>query len=416
MNKLKVNVLMMYIFNIGRMLFPFILMPYLTKIFSIETYALYVYVSAFLMYFRIFIDFGFNISGTRDIATANNNEDFTKIINNIVNAKIFLFIIGFLLLYIYIMITNDALMIEGKNFLFISCIEVFLEIFFLEFYFRGIEEMRFIAMRYFISRAISTILIVFLINSDFDLQYIPVYNIIGNLVAIYFVYKYIKKSINKFYYTLNFYECIFQLKQSINIFLYKCTTTIFSVFNTIIIGKFLDPMSIAVWGICLSIISGMQSLYNPIISALFPNISKSFNVILLRKILYIGIIICICVVLLMQILSSDIISIIADEKYIIGGSEILSIFSIMLVFSYPAQFIGHLILLPLMREKYLLNATYITSCFHILITCMLILHDTFSLLNIVILRCFTEAILLLVILLLILDDGYVKQKICESKR
>ena len=56
------NTSMLYLLNIAKMVFPFLTFPYLTRVLSVDGYALVMYVRAAMQYMQIGVDFGFMLS------------------------------------------------------------------------------------------------------------------------------------------------------------------------------------------------------------------------------------------------------------------------------------------------------------------------------------------------------------------
>lgn len=73
-NKVVINTIALYGMNFAKILFPLATLPYLTRVLSLDGYGLVVYVKAIMQYFQLFIDFGFILSGTRDIVIAKKNR------------------------------------------------------------------------------------------------------------------------------------------------------------------------------------------------------------------------------------------------------------------------------------------------------------------------------------------------------
>lgn len=64
-NKLIQNTSMLYLLSAAKMLFPFLTFPYLTRVLSVDGYALIVYVKAVMQYMQLWVDFGFILSATK---------------------------------------------------------------------------------------------------------------------------------------------------------------------------------------------------------------------------------------------------------------------------------------------------------------------------------------------------------------
>lgn len=393
---LQRNIFMMYLFNFLRIFFPFVLTPYLTRTLSVDFFGAYVYMYAILMYLKIFIDYGFDISGTRDIARLESISERCQILCDIVLARFALCIVGSLFIFAYVLWSDNSIINDKILFLFFGCLECLMEILFLDFYFKGIEKMDVMAMRFFLSKAVFFVLVLFLVQGDNDFLYIPICGVLGNCIGIYYIFKNIDLKI--FIYNVSFdVKGIYnRICASSIFFAYRSITTIFSIFNTILIGTILDSMSVAIWGICLNIISGIQALYTPISMTLFPHIAKKFCYNVVRKILIKGILMCIFLIVSMYFIAPYVISFIAGDKYI-EASCILSVFTLLILFSFPANVLAHLVLIPLNGERYLFKATLFGALFHFVSSAILFQFHCFTLLNVVILRCFSEMVILLII-------------------
>ena len=90
LNNIMKNSLMLYIFNAERIVFPLILLPYLTKFLSTDSYAVYVYAYAMVSYLRLVVDFGFDFSATRDIAKEVEERMIRKIVTEVTASKVVL--------------------------------------------------------------------------------------------------------------------------------------------------------------------------------------------------------------------------------------------------------------------------------------------------------------------------------------
>ena len=66
---------MLYIMNIAKMIFPLIVLPYLTRVLTVPGYGVVAYVKAIMAYMQLIVDFGFMLSGTKDIVMAGEDKD-----------------------------------------------------------------------------------------------------------------------------------------------------------------------------------------------------------------------------------------------------------------------------------------------------------------------------------------------------
>ena len=88
---------MLYIMNIAKMIFPLITLPYLTRVLSVPGYGVVSYVKAIMQYMQLIVDFGFLLSGTKDIVMVQGNKDqIDHEVGNIFLARLLLVGIAFL--------------------------------------------------------------------------------------------------------------------------------------------------------------------------------------------------------------------------------------------------------------------------------------------------------------------------------
>ena len=99
--KIIKNTSMLYLLNMAKIVFPLITLPYLTRVLSVETYGVVAYVKAFMQYMQLVVDFGFLLSGTKDVALAlGDREKINHEIGNIFVARILLCVVAFIALMI----------------------------------------------------------------------------------------------------------------------------------------------------------------------------------------------------------------------------------------------------------------------------------------------------------------------------
>ena len=143
------NTSWLFIFQIAKILFPFITLPYLTRVLSTEVYGTVTYVKAVMTYMQIFVDFGFILSGTKEIVNLlkkNDKKSINSIVGDTLVARIILGLIGFVIVTILSLII--PILKENIVFTILSYVVVFESIFLMDFLFRGFEKMHVISLFY----------------------------------------------------------------------------------------------------------------------------------------------------------------------------------------------------------------------------------------------------------------------------
>ena len=127
------NTVMLYIMNIAKLIFPLLTLPYLTRILSVESYAVVTYVKSVMTYVQLIIDFGFILSATKDIVNAGDNKhEIGEITGNVILGKAMLSVGAFIILII--MTISIDILKQNVLYTFLSFIYVALSIFLVLYY------------------------------------------------------------------------------------------------------------------------------------------------------------------------------------------------------------------------------------------------------------------------------------------
>ena len=384
------NTVMLYIMNIAKLIFPLLTLPYLTRILSVESYAVVTYVKSVMTYVQLIIDFGFILSATKDIVNAGDNKhEIGEITGNVILGKAMLSVGAFIILII--MTISIDILKQNVLYTFLSFIYVALSIFLVDFLFRGLEKMHIITMRYLITRCITTSLTFICIHSDTDLLMVPVLEIIGNLVAVIWVGLEIKKlGIKVGIQSLQ--TSLKMLKDSFTYFVSNMASTAFGALNTLLVGIFLSSQDVAFWGLAMQLVNAVQALYTPVTNGVYPQMirEKSLKIIKNILIIYVPLIIIGCIIVFFG--SDVIITMIGGTKYV-EVSTLFRWFIPLLFISFFAMLFGWPVLGAIGKTKETTATTLITAIVQIIGLGFLALINGFSLINLAILRAATEALM-----------------------
>lgn len=390
-NKLVKNTSMLYLLSAAKMLFPFLTFPYLTRVLSVDGYALMAYVKAVMQYMQLWVDFGFILSATKNIVKAENAP---KIINQIVSdtmlARVLLGLAGGVILAIlsaFIPLLRDNLL-----FTWLSYGAVFLSCFMADYLFRGIEQMQEITIRFVVMKGISTVLTFVFVHSDKDLLYIPILDILSSAAALVLIYvQFGKYNVHLVLPSLK-RACLY-LKESSEYFLSSIATTAFGALNTLLVGIFLPEADIAVWSVSLQLILVVQMCYGPIIDGIYPEMMRHKQLGLIKKLLFIFMPIVLVGCVVCYFTAPLIVHLAAGDKY----TAAIPIFRIMipvLLFAFPAMLCGWPSLGAIGKVRQTTLTTIISACTQCLGLGILILCGAFTLPLIAIVRDITEGVLL----------------------
>lgn len=170
-SKLLKNVSSLSLIQAVNYLLPVIIIPYLIEKVGIVNFGLSSYALTLLMPAKIFIDYGFNLSGVKDIVIHKNSiTGLEKTISTIIFSKIYLLIFTFLLftiaLFLFPKLHNFSLLF------FLSFLVVIGQSLVPTWFFQGIEETKALLFFSVITRLFYLLFVYLLIKQQQDYIYI----------------------------------------------------------------------------------------------------------------------------------------------------------------------------------------------------------------------------------------------------
>ena len=384
------NTIMLMIFQITKIVFPFITLPYLTRILTTDTYGTVAYVKTVMNYLQIFVDFGFVLSATKDIVKIRTNKKKMEyVIGDTLIARVILGVIG--LFIILILCATLPILKENILYTLLSYIVVFESIFLFDYLFRGIEKMHVITIRFIIMKLISTIFTFILIKSDADLLMIPLLDILSSGVAILLVIYEIRKMNIKMRFS-SLKKSLVSIKESFVYFLSNAATTSFNALSTIIIGIYVGATEVASWSVCMQVIGTITACYSPISDGIYPEMIKSKDLNLIKKVIVVLLPVVTVGCIMAYVLARPGLLILGGKKYL-AAVPIFQYLIPVLFFSFLSVILGWPALGAIGKEKETTISTIVSIVLHIVLLFILIISDHFTLINVAIVRSVTEFVM-----------------------
>lgn len=253
------------------LLLPLITFPYLVKSLGIEIYGLIMFAQAFIAYFSLIGDYGFNFSGTREVARYKN--DLKKLIrtyNAILSARLILTLVGFFIMTV-IVFSVDRFSNDWKLY-FLTYGIVFGNALFPTWFFQGLEKMKFITILSVTAKTFFTISIFFFVKNSDDFLFVPLINSLASifvgLVALFLVNRRFKIPFK----APKLKHIIIQFKNGWYIFISKISTNLYTATTTFILGLLTNNTTVGYYSIAEKVVRIITSIFLPFTQAIYPNI------------------------------------------------------------------------------------------------------------------------------------------------
>lgn len=389
-NVLK-NIIMLYGMSIAKIVFPLLTLPYLTRVLSVESYGVVSYVKAVMQYMQLAVDFGFMLSGTRDIVNAkNDHEKLEKEVGDILLARIILAVVAFIALLG--MIAMIPLLRVNAGYTLLAFATVFLSVFLLDYFFRGIEKMQVITLRFVTMRGIATAMTFVFVHSDKDILFVPLLDAIGSLVAVILVFVELKKENIAIRFS-GVKTALEKLKASFVCFASDMATTAFGALNTLLIGAFLPATDVAFWSVCMQLIGAVQTMYTPIADGIYPEMIKTKSWKFIKRLLMIFMPIVFAGSAFSIAVAPYVLQIVGGEQYVAATSLFRALVPV-LIFSFPGIVLGWPTLGALDKAAQVTKTTILSAVVQVASLLLLIATGRFTVMWIAIFRCVTEFVLM----------------------
>lgn len=392
---LVTNFFSLFILQGANYLFPLLTVPYLFRTLGVETFGLINFATAFIQYFAIFTDFGFNLSATKYIA--ENRDDKEKVRDhfaNVLGAKLILFLIGLLVL---IFIVNIFDTFSVNKFVFILSYGTILGSVLLPFWlFQGMEEMGYITKITIVTRTLAIIPVFIFVKSDEDYLLVPFFYSIGailsGVIGLYVAHSKLKITIG--FSILSFSSILKTLKESSVFFISRISVSLYTVSNTFILGLVLGNIAVGYYVAAEKLYSALQSMYFPLSNALYPYIVKSKNIFAFKKI-FIAVVLVNTIGVLIFIFGANFLLNVIYTKIDIQSVNVLKILFVGCLVSVPSVLLGYPLLGALGFTKYTNLTVIISSIFHVIGLVFLFSFNYITIYSVAILVVVTESLVLI---------------------
>ena len=255
------------------LIFPILILPYLTKVFQPDDLGNYYFLQALTAYFVILIDYGFEFYAPKVIAPKQNDNKFISDFISSAFCLKFLITLASSFLFIFIFFLTS---LGEKNallyfsFLFILLANAINPL----WYFLGMEKIRILSTATAISRLLLFFLIFLLVNKQSQLFFLPLFEGAISLITNSLVLLFVLRKEKRFWVPPTLAKIKLIAKDSFLLFYSRISISLYTVSNPFILGYFASPTQVGIFTAALKIVELIQSLIHPFNQILYPYITK----------------------------------------------------------------------------------------------------------------------------------------------
>ena len=303
---------------------PLITYPYLIRIIGKEIWGEIIFAQVIISYASLLINFGFDVSATREVSVSRDNpSELSKIVSSVFIAKLFFGLVS--TLSIILLINFIPLFSHHKLlylYTFIFCLG---DIFFPIYFFLGIEKMKYITFINLFTKLLFLLFIFTFVKDKDDYILIPLFNglgaAIGGIIAMIIVVKIYNIRIS----LVNVSAVKNRVRASINYFITDLSIVLKDRVNLLVIGSFIGFSEVAYYDLGTKIVHIAQTPFSIINRVLLP--SWIFTTISF-------------LIALLLIIFSDIIVTFLGGEQMLPASNIIYIYAIVIPLAYISSIYG----------------------------------------------------------------------------
>lgn len=265
----------LFITQILNCIFPLITVSYLIKTIDVTNYGKFSFGQAFVSYFIVFVDYGFNLSATRKIAECKDDKTrLAKVFADTIFAKAVLLAIA-LTVYIGILAFSPK-MNDSSSFYLLFFGMVIGSVFYPQWFFQGIQKMGYITLINLFIKTIFLALIIFVVKDKDDYIYLPSLYSLSYLLPGAIAFMLAFRSLDNMFYLSRWADIKATLQDGFYLFISSGLSVILSGSAIFILGLMANDTLVGYFSGYDRLIKACVLVLTAITTAIFPRVSQLF--------------------------------------------------------------------------------------------------------------------------------------------
>lgn len=269
----KANYLFNLINSASQLLFPLITFPYASRIMMADGIGQVNFFQSIISYISLFTCLGIPMYAIREVAKVRDNpEKMTRITVEILLLHAFLTLLGYMAVAV-ICLTVTKVQTDIPLFLLLSA-TIFFTAIGCEWFYQGIEDFKYVAIRGMVVKTISVILLFLLVKSKEDVLWYGAYSVLGVLGGNIFNFVRLRKYLHKDMIEFRALHPFSHLKPAIHIFAFNVIVSIYLQLNNVLLGFMKDAEAVGYFTAATKILVITMSLSSSLGAVIMPRTSN----------------------------------------------------------------------------------------------------------------------------------------------
>jgi PST family polysaccharide transporter len=265
------NIVSLYGIQIASFIFPLMTVPYLARVLGVSHWGLVAFAQALGAYVSLVVEFGFNLSGTRDVARhRDDSRQLSKILAGVLGAKLSLALVS--LLFVLALQHWVRQFRDYPVLLWAGAVVGIAQAFSMTWFYQGLERMRTSALIDVASKALGTFGVFLLVHSPAHAWRVLVIqafaSLAGTSVLLVMAYREIPFRWPSLAGTWG------TLRTGGSMFLFRSSVSLYTTANTLILGLFSSATSVGYYAGAEKLVGALRGLLSPLSQSMYPRLNN----------------------------------------------------------------------------------------------------------------------------------------------
>ena len=387
------NTVMLSIMEFSNLALGLVTSGYQMRVLGLDNSGFLAYVLYIMVFFQLFMDFGFIQSAPGKIAKRQKDEKYlSKMLTCVTIIKLMFFGISVVVLFCMLLFFD----INGLQYLtyWLCLLQVASNSLLPDYMYRGMEKMSVITVRTIMIKMFAVVMLFLFVKQEDHYYLVPLFTTIANVGAIIFVYAHLFLKMKIPFCRVTVQDIILEIKDSSRFFFSRIASTTYSTVNGLILGQ-KSFAGTAEYNRADTIINAAKKgLLSPLADSMYPNMMRTRNFSIIKKTLKIAMPVLILGCAGVFLLAEPICLLWLGEN---GAGVVLPLRALMpiVIITLPSYILGFPTLGAMGLSKQVNNSTIYGTVLHVIMLGVTYFTGNMNMLTLCILTCVTELFILL---------------------
>lgn len=269
---LRRNITALFILQGANYILPLITLPYLLRVLGPENFGRVAFAQAFIAYFAVLTDYGFNLSATRQVAQIRNDKQaLSRFASTIFVTKAGLMMLGFIAMQAILWAVPAWR--EDWGLYLVTYLAVLGGVLYPVWLFQGIEQMRYITILSISARVLVVIAIFTFVQQPSDYRLAAAIQALSGVFSGLLALMVLPRIVSLNWHWPRMEEIHHAVKDGWHLFVSNVAINLYTSSNVFFLGLLTNPVLVGYFTAAEKLIKAAQGLIGPISQAVFPHVA-----------------------------------------------------------------------------------------------------------------------------------------------